>query len=50
MPHPALIAHCAQFEKSVVALAPGMWTAVGFAASNAHMIEGRNSVTIIDMG
>ena len=48
MAHPALIAHNAQFEKSVVELAPGMWTAVGFAASNAHMIEGRDSVTIVD--
>ena len=25
-----------------------MWTAVGFAASNVHMVEGANSVTIID--
>lgn len=39
MPHPALIAHCAQFEKSVVALAPGMWTAVGFAASKHGLME-----------
>ena len=47
MAHPALIAHNAQFEKSVVELAPGMWTAVGFAASNAHMIEGSGSVLYI---
>ncbi len=48
MPHPALIAQDAQFRKSVIELAPGLWTAVGYAASNVHMIEGRDSVTIID--
>ena len=48
MPHPRLIAHNAQFEKRVFDLAPGVWTAVGFAASNVHMIEGDTSVTIID--
>ena len=49
MPHPALVAHNeTQFAKSVVALAPGLWTAVGFAASTQHMVEGANSVTIID--
>ena len=49
MPNPDLIAHNAtQFRKGIVRLAPGIWTAVGFAASNQHMVEGRNSVTIID--
>ena len=49
MTNPDLLAHNrTQFEKSVVALAPGMWSAIGYAASNVHMIEGRNSVTIID--
>lgn len=48
MAHPALVAHGAQFEKQVVELAPGVWSAVGYAASNAHMIEGDGSVTIID--
>ena len=48
MAHPALIAHNAQFEKSVIELAPAIWTAVGYAASNVHMIEGATSVTIID--
>jgi len=48
MPHPDLISQSAQFEKQVVQLADGLWTAVGFAASNVHMIEGRTSVTIID--
>ena len=48
MPNAALIAHREQFRKSVIELAPGVWTAVGYAASNVHMIEGRSSVTIID--
>ena len=48
MAHPALLAHRAQFQKRVVELAPGVWTAVGHAASNAHMIEGDASVTIVD--
>ena len=46
--HPALIAQGEQTKKDVIKLAQGMWMAVGFAASNVHMIEGRNSVTIID--
>ena len=49
MPHADLIAHNdTQFKKSVVKLADGVWTAVGFAASNVHMIEGKDSLTIID--
>ncbi len=49
MPNEALVHHNeTQFRKSVITLAPGMWTAVGFAASTQHMIEGANSVTIID--
>lgn len=48
MPNPALIAQNAQFAKRIVPLAPGIWTAVGFAASNVHMIEGRRTVTIVD--
>jgi uncharacterized sulfatase len=48
MANPALIAQNAQFAKRIVALAPGVWTAVGFAASNVHMIEGRSTVTIVD--
>ncbi len=48
MTHPALLAQNAQFRKEVIALAPGMWTAVGFAASNVHMIEGDETVTIVD--
>lgn len=49
MPHPDLIAHNeTQFAKSIIELCPGMWTAVGFAASTQHMIEGASTVTIID--
>ncbi len=48
MPNAALVDQNTQFPKSVIKLAPGIWSAVGFAASNVHMIEGRDSVTIID--
>ena len=49
MPHPALIAHNAtQFEKAVIELRPGIWGAVGYAASCVYMVEGAQSVTIID--
>ena len=48
MAHPELVAHNAQFEKQIVQLAQGIWTAVGYAASNVHMVECDNSVTIID--
>ena len=48
MTHPDLTAHDAQFPKSVIKIADGIWSAVGFAASNVHMIEGQDSVTIID--
>ena len=37
-----------QFEKTVVELSPGFYTAVGFAASTQHMVVGERSVTIID--
>ena len=48
MPNPDLIAHGERTRKDIIRLAAGMWTAVGYAASNVHMIEGRESVTIID--
>jgi|TARA_B110000908_G_scaffold34566_1_gene41403 uncharacterized sulfatase len=49
MPNKDLIAHNeAQFKKSIVQLAPQVWTAVGYAASTQHMIEGETSLTIID--
>lgn len=46
--HPALVAQATQTEKAIIELAPGIWTAVGYAASNVHLIEGKSSVTIID--
>ncbi len=48
MPDPDLIAHAEQTRKDIVNLASGIWTAVGYAASNVHLIEGADSVTIID--
>jgi uncharacterized sulfatase len=48
MAHPDLLAHRAQFEKSITRLSDGIYTAVGYAASNVHMIEGDSSITIID--
>lgn len=49
MLNPDLIHHNkTQFKKSIVQLAPHMWTAVGYAASTQHMIEGEASITIID--
>ena len=46
--HPALVGQAEQTKKDIIELAPGIFTAVGYAASNVHMIEGRSSVTIID--
>ncbi len=48
MPNAALIAHNEQFRKSVIEVAPGVWSAIGFAASNVHMVEGRDTITIVD--
>ena len=46
--HPALLAQAEQTRKDVIKLADGIYTAVGFAASNVHMVEGKTSITIID--
>ncbi|MEM6636287.1 MAG: alkyl/aryl-sulfatase [Pseudomonadota bacterium] len=37
-----------QFHKEVIELAPGLYTAVGYAASTQHMVVGQSSVTIVD--
>ena len=48
MPHPDLIAHRRQTCRDIIRLAPGIWTAVGYAAANVHLIDGSRTVTIID--
>ena len=48
MANPELVAHNQQFEKKIFEHAEGLWTAVGYAASNVHMVEGKDTVTIID--
>ena len=49
MPNARLIAHNeTQFVKEMIELAAGVWGAVGYAASCQYMIEGAQSVTIID--
>lgn len=49
MPHADLLHHAeTQFPKGLVDLAPGIWGAIGFAASNVYAVEGTNSLTIID--
>ncbi|MBG6206447.1 putative sulfatase [Labrenzia sp. EL_126] len=49
MPNADLLHHNEiQFRKSIVELAPGMWTAVGYAASTQHVIEGASSLTVVD--
>ncbi len=49
MANEELVAHNAtQFEKAIIELCPGIYTAVGFAASTQHMIVGASSVTIVD--
>jgi len=49
MPNPALIHHNAtQFAKQIIELAPGVWGAIGFAASNVYVIVGKTSLTVID--
>ncbi|WP_305984482.1 alkyl/aryl-sulfatase [Roseibium sp. MMSF_3544] len=49
MPNADLLHHNeTQFRKSIVELAPGMWTAVGYAASTQHIVEGETSLTVID--
>ena len=46
--HPELVQHSDVFKKEVVELAPGVYTAVGFAASNVHMLVGEDGLVIID--
>ena len=46
--HPDLVAHSHEFRKEVIALAPGIWTAVGYAASNVHLVTGDGEALVID--
>ncbi len=46
--HPSLTAHSHEFRKDVVELAPNVYTAVGYAASNVHFLVGADSVVVID--
>ena len=46
--HPQLIAQNSQFPKELVPLAPNVYSAVGFAASNVHLIVGEAGVIVID--
>ncbi len=47
-PHPELLTQNQQFEKQIIELAPDVYGAVGFAASNVFMLEGENGLVIID--
>ena len=46
--HPDLLAQNAQFGKRIHELAPGIHTAVGYAASNVHFLVGNEGVIAID--
>ena len=46
--HPDLIAQNAQFEKKIHTLAPNVYSAVGYAASNVHFLVGAEGVIAID--
>ena len=46
--HPALVAQNAQFEKKLHQLADNVFMAVGFAASNVHLLVGETGVVVID--
>lgn len=46
--HPNLVAQNAQFEKKIHTLAAGVYSAVGYAASNVHFLVGQAGVVVID--
>lgn len=46
--HPDLIAQNEQFTKQIHELAPGVYSAVGYAASNVHFLVGPKGVVAID--
>lgn len=47
-PNPELVDHNKQFQKQVIELAPDVYGAVGFAASNVYMLIGDKGLIIID--
>lgn len=47
-PNPELIGQKKQFEKQIIELAPDIYGAVGFAASNVYMLVGDDGLIIID--
>lgn len=47
-PNPELVDQNKQFEKQVVELAPDVYGAIGFAASNVYMLVGSDGLLIID--
>lgn len=48
MLNPDLIEHGARTRNSIDSPGSGVWTADGYAASNVHMVEDRETVTVID--
>ena len=46
--HPDLVAQNAQFAKKIHNLSPNVFTAVGYAASNAHFLVGEDGIVLID--
>ena len=46
--HPDLLAQNAQFTKNIRQLAPNIFSAVGYAASNVHFLVGSGGVVVID--
>ena len=46
--HPDLIAHSAQFPRRHMELAEGVHGFVGYAASNVYVLEGPDSLVVID--
>ena len=43
-----LRAHSQEFRKEIIELAPNVWGAVGYAASNVYMIKGDQGLIIVD--
>lgn len=48
MTNQRLIDHGKQFPREVTELAPGVWGATGFAASNMYVVEGDSTLTVVD--